>query len=54
VSGDNIAATLDAGTKLLGVIIWPAILFYFFIRFSHQLQTLLENVSELSLTGAGL
>lgn len=53
MSADNIAAILDAFTKLLGVLIWPAILLYFLIRFSHQLQALLENVSELSLTGAG-
>lgn len=53
MSSDDIATLLDAVANLLGVLVWPAIVLAVVLRFSHQLQTLLENAGEFSLTGAG-
>jgi CheY-like chemotaxis protein len=53
VSVDDIVKLLDAITKLLNVLIWPALLLFILIRFGSDLRDFFSSLGELSLKGAG-
>ena len=50
---DDIVKLLDAVTKLLNVLIWPAVLLFILIRFGRDLRKFFSSLGELSLKGAG-
>ena len=50
---DNTAKFLEAVAKLLGVVVWPAVLLFVLIRFGSALREFISSMSELSLKGAG-
>ena len=53
MSVDDIVKLFDAITKLLNVLIWPAILLFILIRFGRDLREFFSSLGELSLKGAG-
>jgi CheY-like chemotaxis protein len=53
VSVDDIVKLFDAITKLLNVLIWPAIILFILIRFGRELRDFFSSLGELSLKGAG-
>jgi CheY-like chemotaxis protein len=53
VSVDDIVKLFDAITKLLNVLIWPAIILFILIRFGRDLRDFFSSLGELSLKGAG-
>jgi CheY-like chemotaxis protein len=53
VSVDDIVKLFDAITKLLNVLIWPAVLLFILIRFGRDLREFFSSLGELSLKGAG-
>ena len=50
---DNLIKVLDAITKLLGAIIWPAIVLFVLVRFGSALREFIANLGEFSFKGAG-
>ena len=44
---------LDAVTKFLGVLVWPAVLVFVLIRFGSSLRDFIASMGEFSLKGAG-
>ena len=53
MSVDDIVKLFDAITKLLNVLIWPAIILFILIRFGRDLRDFFSSLGELSLKGAG-
>jgi CheY-like chemotaxis protein len=53
VSVDDVVKLLDAITKLLNVLIWPAVLLFILIRFGRDLRDFIASLGELSVKGAG-
>ncbi len=53
MSVDDIVKLFDAITKLLNVLIWPAVLLFILIRFGRDLREFFSSLGELSLKGAG-
>jgi len=53
VSVDDIVKLFDAITKLLNVLIWPAVLLFILIRFGRDLREFFSSLGELLLKGAG-
>lgn len=53
MSVDDIVKLFDAITKLLNVLIWPAIILFILIRFGGDLRDFFSSLGELSLKGAG-
>jgi CheY-like chemotaxis protein len=53
VSVDDIVKLLDAITKLLNVLIWPAVLLFILIQFGQDLRDFFSSLGELSLKGVG-
>jgi len=51
---DNVLKILDAATKLLGVLVWPAVLVVTLIRFGSAIGEFIANMGEFSLKAAGL
>lgn len=50
---DNAIKLLDATTKLLSVLVWPAVLVFVLIRFGSALREFIASMGEFSLKGAG-
>jgi CheY-like chemotaxis protein len=50
---DNAVKLLDAIAKLLGVLVWPAVVVFVLIRFGSALREFIASMSEFSLKGAG-
>ena len=44
---------IEALSKLLGVVAWPAVVLFILIRFNNPLRDLLSGIGEVSLKGAG-
>lgn len=44
---------LDAVTKLLGILVWPAVLVFVLVRFGSAFKEFVANMGEFSLKGAG-
>jgi CheY-like chemotaxis protein len=53
VSIEDIVKLIDAITKLLNVLIWPAVVVFTLIRFGRDLRDFFSSLGELSLKGAG-
>jgi CheY-like chemotaxis protein len=51
---DDTVKVLDGLTKLLAVLLWPAIVAFFLIRFRAELAEFVTSLSELSFKGAGI
>jgi CheY-like chemotaxis protein len=50
---DGTIRVIDAITKLVGIIIWPAVLLFVVVRFGAPLREFIANMAEISLKGAG-
>jgi len=44
---------LDAATKLLGVMVWPAIAGFILVRFGQKISDIIGSLSEFNFKGAG-
>lgn len=53
MSVDDIVKLFDSITKLLNVLVWPAVVLYILIRFGQDLREFFSSLAELSLKGAG-
>ncbi|PZV03535.1 MAG: response regulator [Leptolyngbya sp.] len=53
MSVDELVKLLDVITKLLNVLIWPALLLFILIRFGQDFREFILSLGELSLKGAG-
>ncbi|WNZ47353.1 response regulator [Leptolyngbya boryana CZ1] len=53
MSVDDIVKLIDAITKLLSVLVYPAVLLFFLIRFGRDLSEFFSGLGELSFKGAG-
>jgi CheY-like chemotaxis protein len=51
---DSAIRILDAITKLVGAIVWPALLLFVLIRFGSALREFIANMAEISFKGAGI
>ena len=49
----GIAKLLDAAANLLGVLIWPAVIAYGFVRFAPNVGDFVSSLGEISLKGTG-
>ena len=45
---------LDAVSRLIGVVIWPALIFIPLFWLRHSIKKFFENVGELSIKGGGV
>jgi len=54
MSIDNVLKLLDAATKLLGVLVWPAVLVFALVRFGSVIREFIASMGEFSLKAAGL
>jgi CheY-like chemotaxis protein len=50
---DNAVKLIDALTKLLGVLLWPAVVLFVLIRFGAALRDFIASMGEFSLKGVG-
>jgi len=50
---EDFATSLDAITKLLGAIIWPALLLFVLVRFGPSLREFFLDLGEFTFKGAG-
>jgi CheY-like chemotaxis protein len=53
MSVEDLVKLIDAITKFLGVLAWPALVGYVLIRFGPALRDFFESLGEFSLKGAG-
>jgi hypothetical protein len=53
MSIDELIKMIDALTKLLGVLIWPALLAFVLARFGPALKEFFESLGEFSFKGGG-
>ncbi len=53
MSIDDLVKLIDALTKLLGALVWPALLAYVLVRFGPSLKEFFASLGELSLKGGG-
>lgn len=54
MTADQFVAIVKAITELLGVIIWPVVLFYILNRFRSPLSDFISNLGEVTVKGAGM
>ena len=54
MSIDDIVRIADAMTRLLGVLLWPALLLFALIRFGPVLKEFFSSLGELTFKGAGV
>jgi CheY-like chemotaxis protein len=50
---DNAVKLIDAVTKLLGVMLWPAVALFVLIRFGAAFRNFIASMGEFSLKGGG-
>jgi CheY-like chemotaxis protein len=50
---DNAVKLIDAITKLLGVMLWPAVVLFVLIRFGAAFRDFIASMGEFSLKGVG-
>jgi CheY-like chemotaxis protein len=50
---DEFIKLLDSVTKLLGVLVWPAIIGFIVVRFGSDFREFFSSLSEFTLKGAG-
>ena len=51
---EDIVKLMDSGTKLVGSIVWPALIAFTLVRFGPALRGFFESLSEISLKGGGV
>jgi CheY-like chemotaxis protein len=51
---DSALKLLDAATKLLGVVVWPAVVVFALVRFGSGIREFIATMGEFSLKAAGL
>jgi CheY-like chemotaxis protein len=54
MSDDTLVKLAEAFVKLVGVLIWPAIVLFLALWFRGSLKEFLSNLSELTFKGAGI
>jgi CheY-like chemotaxis protein len=54
VTNSQFVAVVESITKLLGVLIWPAVILYILKRFSSPLSDFFSNLSEFSFKAPGM
>ena len=54
MSADEVVKLIDSASKLLGVLVWPALLAFVLVRFGPALKDFFANLGEFSLKGGGL
>jgi hypothetical protein len=54
VDADTTAKILDATAKLLGVLVWPAVIGYILVRFGSKIGDLISSLSEVTLEVLGV
>ena len=50
---DDFVKVVDAVTKLLGVVVWPALLAYLFVRFAPAFKEFFASLGEFTFKGGG-
>ena len=50
---ESAARLLDATTKLLGVMVWPAVVTFILVRFGPKISDVIGSLSEFTFKGAG-
>jgi CheY-like chemotaxis protein len=50
---DSVIKLLEAVTKLLAVIVWPAAVIYILVRFGSGIGEFISNLGEMTVKGAG-
>jgi len=50
---DDVTKIVDILAKLIGVIVWPAVIIFILVRFGKIIGTLLSSLTEFSIKGAG-
>jgi hypothetical protein len=50
---DSVNKLLEALTKLVAVIIWPAAVIYILVRFGSNIGEFISNLGEMTVKGAG-
>jgi CheY-like chemotaxis protein len=53
VDTENAVRLLDSATKLLGVMIWPAVVAFILVRFGSKISEVIGSLSEFTFKGAG-
>jgi CheY-like chemotaxis protein len=53
MSVDDVAKLLDVGSRLIGTLVWPALILFVLTRYRNSLKAFFETLSEISLKGAG-
>lgn len=51
---DSVLKILDSITRLLGIIIWPAVVVFMLVRFGSAIREFIANIAEFSFKGAGI
>ncbi len=54
MDADTTAKILDATAKLLGVLVWPAVIGYILVRFGSKIGDLISSLSEVTLEVLGV
>jgi CheY-like chemotaxis protein len=54
VSSDQLIRLISAVGGLLAVLVWPAVVLFFLVRFRHALTDFFGNLGELSLKAPGM
>jgi CheY-like chemotaxis protein len=54
MSSDTLIKIVDALSKLLGVLIWPALVAFVILRFGKSLEGFFSSIGEFSLKAAGI
>lgn len=54
MSIDDVIKVLEAITKLLSAVVWPALVLFVALRFGPSFKSFLESLGELSIKGGGL
>ena len=54
MTADQVNRLIDAVAHLLGVLVWPAVVVFLFVRFGGPIAGFLRNIGELNLKAAGV
>ena len=54
MSSDQVIRLISAVGGLLAVLVWPAVVLFFLVRFRHALTDFFSNLGELSLKAPGM
>jgi CheY-like chemotaxis protein len=51
---EDVLKILDSITKLLGILIWPAVTVFVLVRFGSAIREFIAHIAEFSFKGAGI